>query len=93
MATSSDLMEGVPWRREEAAPPSLVDSPLTLAVVLAFAIVSFQLLPLLLPPLAQDSSILGPILPLPRLLERPELRNHDMCGLTTGGQVRGSYVH
>ena len=86
-------MEGVPWRREEAAPPSLVDSPLTLAVVLAFAIVSFQLLPLLLPPLAQDGGIFGPLLSLPRLLERPELRNHDMCGLTTGGQVRGSYVH
>ena len=72
MATSSDLMEGVPWRREEAASPSLVDSPLTLAVVLVFAIVSFHLLPLLLPPLAQDGGIFGPLLSLPRLLERPD---------------------
>ena len=99
MATASGLLEDVPWRRQEAAaaPPSLVDSPLTVAVVLAFAIVSFQLLPLLLPPLVQDGEILGSLIPSPFLLERPELQNHRLCGLTTGGQVRGgvhgSYRH
>lgn len=89
MATFNGLMEGVPWRRQEATPRLIVNSPLTLAAVLGFAIVSFQLLPLLLPPWVQDGEILGSLIPSPFLLERPELQNHRLCGLTTGGQVRG----
>ena len=66
------------------------------------------LLPLLAPLLSSDSSSsslerrLVPLLPplsvpgLPAVAvtreERPRLQNHPRCGITTGGQVRRSYI-
>ena len=63
---------------------SLTD-PLLVAAVVGVALITLQLISLGTPLL---SSVTGPTQRMDQGMDRSnQLRNHDMCGITTGGQV------
>ena len=81
----SSSRQSVGLTTAELQSPSLPDSPLLLALLLSTAVFSAQLLAVIIP----QVNLSGPLSSLGRLRtgELPMLENHDMCGITKGGQV------